>query len=564
MNAPSLRTVTVAAGFLGLSMIVAGTATAMAGVPTDEPIGTGITLQQADGATPEPTPTHTGTALLPGVPIEVGADPLLECDADGACGDKKKGKASRDDSEAAEVSTAVVTTDGADAAAAGSDATSEGSATKDDAAGKTRDLAAAGAALAACDLPSKPDLTGGTHQQRTDALRAWKADIVEAAHGCGVDLAAADLADDKGCDRLVKAWGEERGAREARADRGDARTQADSPDRERGDHGESDDAWGGDERSTDGDLGRDDAQRDAHDDERDRLARQRWLGRGGHAARRPRPRWWVVGRPPLTSTTTPRRRPWHLPGPSSHVREPRPRRATVSGKGLEGIIARFFDKAAAAAQRTSVRSRLLAYLIALTATALVIAGLTAWVIERGRIDSQITEDIALRAQAFTELATDVDPTTGEPYASSQALMREAMLRVVASPTESAVAHVGTVARYVPSAPSRLRLEDDEQFLEEASDHASETVVVRSVTTDTADYRYAAVPIVEPDGTVVGVFSFATDRGALQANLAETFQALRAGGPDRAGDDRRRGLDHRGTHPAAHRHARGSRAPHLRA
>ncbi|MFV0286571.1 MAG: hypothetical protein ACK5IM_09345 [Demequina sp.] len=274
MNAPSLRTVTVAAGFLGLSMIVAGTATAMAGVPTDEPIGTGITLQQADGATPEPTPTHTGTALLPGVPIEVGADPLLECDADGACGDKKKGKASRGDSEAAEVSTAVVATDGADAAAAGSaaagsDATSEGAAAKGDAAGKTRDLAAAGAALAECDLPSKPDLTGGTHQQRADGLRAWKADIVEAARTCGVDLAAADLADDKGCDRLVKAWGEERGAREARADRADARAHADSLDRERDDNGESDDAWGGDERSTDEDLGRDDSQRDAHDDERD-------------------------------------------------------------------------------------------------------------------------------------------------------------------------------------------------------------------------------------------------------------------------------------------------------
>ncbi|WP_159449089.1 cell wall metabolism sensor histidine kinase WalK [Demequina sp. NBRC 110055] len=175
------------------------------------------------------------------------------------------------------------------------------------------------------------------------------------------------------------------------------------------------------------------------------------------------------------------------------------------------------------AQRTSVRARLLTYLIALTAAALLIAGLTAWAIERARIDNQINEGIALRTQAFIDLANDVDPTTGEPYASSTDLMREAMLRVVASPTESAVAHVGVVARYVPSAPSRLRLEDDEQFLAEASDNAADTVIVRQVTTDTADYRYAAVPIVEPDGEQVGVFTIATDRGALQANLAETFQ-----------------------------------------
>ena len=175
------------------------------------------------------------------------------------------------------------------------------------------------------------------------------------------------------------------------------------------------------------------------------------------------------------------------------------------------------------AQRTSVRARLLTYLIALTAAALLMAGLTAWAIERARIDNQITDGIALRTQAFIDLANDVDPTTGEPYASSTDLMREAMLRVVASPTESAVAHVGVVARYVPSAPSRLRLEDDEEFLEEASQHAADTVVVREVVTDTADYRYAAVPIVEPDGEQVGVFTIATDRGALQANLAETFQ-----------------------------------------
>lgn len=174
-------------------------------------------------------------------------------------------------------------------------------------------------------------------------------------------------------------------------------------------------------------------------------------------------------------------------------------------------------------QRTSVRTRLFVYLVALTSAALLMAGLTAWAIERARIDNQITEDLALRTQAFIDLANDVDPTTGEPYASSTDLMREAMLRVVASPTESAVAHVGVVARYVPSAPSRLRLEDDKEFLAEAADHASNTVVVREVVTDTADYRYAAVPLVEPDGEVVGVFSVATDRGALQANLAETFQ-----------------------------------------
>ena len=171
----------------------------------------------------------------------------------------------------------------------------------------------------------------------------------------------------------------------------------------------------------------------------------------------------------------------------------------------------------------SVRTRVLAYLVGLTALALTVSGVTAFAIERARIDRTITEGLALRTTAFIELAAEPDPTTGEPYASSDALMREAMIRVVATPTESAVAHDGTIPRFVPSNPNRLRLEDDPAFLEEAAAHADEVVRVRSTATDVTDYRYTAVPVVEPDGTTVGVFTIATDRGAHMENLRETFR-----------------------------------------
>ncbi|MFN3865660.1 MAG: sensor histidine kinase [Demequina sp.] len=171
----------------------------------------------------------------------------------------------------------------------------------------------------------------------------------------------------------------------------------------------------------------------------------------------------------------------------------------------------------------SVRARVLAYLVGLTAAALTIAGITAFGIERARIDATIVDGLALRTEAFIELAESPDPTTGEPYASSEDLMREAMIRVVATRTESAVAHVGTVARFVPSYPQRLRLTDDPEFLQAAATHASPSVVVREVVTQMGDYRYAAVPIVEPDGDIVAVFTIATDRGALVENLTQTFR-----------------------------------------
>lgn len=171
----------------------------------------------------------------------------------------------------------------------------------------------------------------------------------------------------------------------------------------------------------------------------------------------------------------------------------------------------------------SVRSRVLAYLLVLTAVALSVAGVTAYLIERARLDNDITEGLRIRTEAFIELANAPDPTTGEAFATSADLMRETMMRVVASPTESAVAHTGLTPRFVPSYPQRLKLENDRELLQIASDHASETVIVRSATTEQAEYRYAAVPIVEPDGDVVAVFTIASDRGARVADLDETFR-----------------------------------------
>ena len=149
--------------------------------------------------------------------------------------------------------------------------------------------------------------------------------------------------------------------------------------------------------------------------------------------------------------------------------------------------------------------------------------MTAYLIERARLDNDITEGLRIRTEAFIELANAPDPTTGQAFATSEDLMRETMIRVVASPTESAVAHRGSTPLFVPSYPQRLRLEDDRELLQTAVDNATDTVIVRSATTDLAEYRYAAVPITEPDGDIVAVFTIASDRGAQVADLEETFR-----------------------------------------
>ncbi|MDE0572412.1 hypothetical protein ON058_03185 [Demequina sp. B12] len=84
MSAPTVRTVAVAAGFFGISLVVAGTASAMAERPAHEPVGAAIQLTQPEvstgSVTAPPVTLSAGT-----VPIEVVAEPI-ECDDDGTCG----------------------------------------------------------------------------------------------------------------------------------------------------------------------------------------------------------------------------------------------------------------------------------------------------------------------------------------------------------------------------------------------------------------------------------------------------------------------------------------------
>ncbi|WP_159448748.1 hypothetical protein [Demequina sp. NBRC 110053] len=75
MPRPSLRTIAVAAGLLGVTMIVAGTATAMTQAEPDVPIAKAVTVDALD------TPVAAAAAAQP---VEVGLEPI-RCSDEGAC-----------------------------------------------------------------------------------------------------------------------------------------------------------------------------------------------------------------------------------------------------------------------------------------------------------------------------------------------------------------------------------------------------------------------------------------------------------------------------------------------
>lgn len=161
----------------------------------------------------------------------------------------------------------------------------------------------------------------------------------------------------------------------------------------------------------------------------------------------------------------------------------------------------------------------------MAAAAILITGTVAYGLERASIDHSIDQDLVLRTQSFYDLANHVDPSTGQPWASAEALMRAALSKVVPGPTESAVGHINGVPRFVPAdLGNRLRLEDDPEFMEIARASATTAIVVRSADTNLRDYRYVSVPVVDEQGAELATFTIATDRGARLGDLNRTFSA----------------------------------------
>jgi signal transduction histidine kinase len=183
-----------------------------------------------------------------------------------------------------------------------------------------------------------------------------------------------------------------------------------------------------------------------------------------------------------------------------------------------------------ALRRTSVRARVLGYLIGLSAIAISISGVVAYGLELRSIDGDIGADLTLRAQSFLKLAQEGDPLTRRPYADARLLLYAGVSQVIASPTESAIGHANGVPLFVPKSPQHLPLESDSRFLAAAGANPTDAVTVRTVRTEEAVYHYVSVPIFDANKKVLGTFTVATDRGALVSHLNHTFALyLLAGG-----------------------------------
>jgi len=174
----------------------------------------------------------------------------------------------------------------------------------------------------------------------------------------------------------------------------------------------------------------------------------------------------------------------------------------------------------------TVRTRILAAVLALAAFGLTLAGSTAYLLLRERADNSIDEYLTRSVQEFRALAKNgVDPRTGKPFATASDLVYIAIQRTVPPPTSGVVGLVGGEVRWTQPASVRLRPEADPELVSRLElvgpqDH----VQISRLTTAKTDYRYVAVPVRVVGDPSTAVLVFVHDRQAEHAELTATYRS----------------------------------------
>lgn len=166
---------------------------------------------------------------------------------------------------------------------------------------------------------------------------------------------------------------------------------------------------------------------------------------------------------------------------------------------------------------------MLTALVALSGLALLVTGATAYLLERGRLDSSIDDSLRRAEHEFRTLADQgVDPTTGQPFTAVGPLLRYSMGHTVPAQHEGMLGFVeGTVALRA-SSEYPVQLQQDAQLVQALTPlSAMPQAGLHTIDTDTASYRALVVGV--SAGTESGALVLAYDRSAAHAELTQTYR-----------------------------------------
>lgn len=168
----------------------------------------------------------------------------------------------------------------------------------------------------------------------------------------------------------------------------------------------------------------------------------------------------------------------------------------------------------------TVRSTILVTVLVLAAIALATAGFTVAVLQERRVTERVDADLSSSVDSFRLLAsTGVNPTTGEPFASADELIRAAIARTIAARNEGLIGIVDGRIEYVSTGTS-VALADDPALIAEIGPLlAGPAATLATIRTDLTTYRIAVVPVtLDGAGSTAGLvlgFDLAAELGEFR-------------------------------------------------
>jgi signal transduction histidine kinase len=169
----------------------------------------------------------------------------------------------------------------------------------------------------------------------------------------------------------------------------------------------------------------------------------------------------------------------------------------------------------------SVRVRILASILLVTALGMTLAGGAAFLVQRNRALSQIDSKLSETVQGLQSVAEE-DSGSGVPTTVRE-FMTAAMQRVLPDTHESIVGIIDGRATMLPSADLDFRLDRDSAFIKRVVNDANASRVVMG-TSDSrvGELRYVIIPVRIGDDTSRGLYVAAY---SLNAELAEIRDGL---------------------------------------
>ena len=175
----------------------------------------------------------------------------------------------------------------------------------------------------------------------------------------------------------------------------------------------------------------------------------------------------------------------------------------------------------------TVRTRVMAAVVAMAALGMAVAGSTAFLLQRERVDVLVDDTLSRSVDEFRTLAAvGVDPGTGTGYASVRALLYAALQGTVPEQHEGMFAVLDGELGLVAPPGVTMRLEDAPEVVAAAiAAQDDETVLIRSVATADGSFRYVAVPVSVTGEESTGVLVYGFDRTAEHSELVRTYRTF---------------------------------------